>query len=135
MVRVPDRLDIDKTDRTLYDNDIIQNEIFEGKTRKEQFLFAMSIGFRNGVRSPLNVGDGFFLSKDMRSEDEALIDSLALFISESEDTLSDREEVFKIAEEYAHAGIKILFDDITSMQPGSYNKKLEVELASIIEDL
>ena len=135
MVRVPDRLDKDKSDRALYDNDILQNEIFQGKTRKEQFLFAMSIGFRNSIRSPLNVGDGFFLSKDMRSEDEALIDSVALFISESEDILSDREEVFKIAEEYAHAGIKILFDDITSMQPGSYNKKLEVELASIIEDL
>lgn len=135
MARLPDRLKFDKTDKDLYDHDTIGSEVLAGMTRKEQFLFAMAIGFKNRVKRPLDAKEGFFLAKDMHPEDEALIDALAIYDTGSTDVLSDREAVFKIAEEYAHAGIRLLYDEVTSGQPGSYYKKLEVELFSLLEAL
>ena len=52
MAKIPDRLDIDKADKKFYDN--LTHEIFLGKERKEQFLFAMAIGFKNGICRPIN---------------------------------------------------------------------------------
>jgi len=135
MAKLPDRLDIDKSDRKLYDHDTITNEILAGRTRKEQFLFAMAVGFKNEVKRPLDSREGFFLAKDMRSEDEALIDSVAIHDMGSAEVLSDRKAVFRIAEEYAHAGIKVLYDEATSVQPGSFLKKLELELFSLLDSL
>jgi len=135
MPRLPDRLDVDKADRELYDHDTISKEILPGRTRKEQFLFAMAVGFRNQVKRPLDAREGFFLAKDMRPEDEALIDTVAIHDTGSVDVLFDRVAVFRIAEEYAHAGIRLLYDDVTSGQPGSFFKKLELELFSLVEAL
>ena len=135
MARLPDRLYVDKEDRELYDHDTVKNEILRGRTRKEQFLFAMAIGFKSQVKRPLGTREGFFLAKNMRPEDEALIDAVAIHKTGSADVLSDREVVFRIAEEYAHAGIRLLYDSVTSGQPGSFFKKLEVELFSLLEDM
>lgn len=135
MARIPDRLSIDKSDRELYDHDVISNEIFAGRTRKEQFFFAMAIGFKNRVKRRLDSREGFFLAKDMGPEDEALIDAVAIHDTGSADVLADREAVFRIAEEYAHAGIRLLYDMVTSNQPGSLYKRLEVELFSLLDAL
>jgi hypothetical protein len=132
MANSPDRLYIEKADRDLYDNDIITKEILYGKTRKDQFLFAMAIGFKNKVKRPLESREGFFLAKDLHTEDEALIDIVAIYDNDSVDLLQKREEVFKIAEEYAHAGIRLLYDEATSGQPGSYFKKLELDLVKLV---
>lgn len=136
MARAPDRLSVDKADRDLYDHDAVGSEVFADKpTRKEQFLVAMAVGFKNEVRRPLKSREGFFLAKDMRLEDEALMDAVAVSETGSADVLSDREEVFRIAEEYAHAGIRLLHDRATSGQPGSFLKRLEVELFEMRKDL
>lgn len=135
MARLPDRLYIDKEDRELYDHDTVKSEILAGRERKEQFLFAMAIGFKNQVKRPLDAREGFFLAKNMHPEDEALVDTVAIHDTGSADVLSDREAVFRIAEEYAHAGIRLLYDKAASGQPGSFFKKLEVELFSLLEDL
>lgn len=135
MAKFPDRLYIDKSDRKLYDDDTLNIEIFSGKTRKEQFLFAMAVGFKNKIKRSLDSREGFFLAKDMHSEDEALLDAVALHDKGYAEILSDREEVFKIAEEYAHAGIKLLSNEVTSGQPGSYIKKFEVELFTLLSSL
>lgn len=135
MTRIPDRLNIDKSDRELYDHDTISNEILADRTRKEQFLFAMAAGFKNQVRRPLDSREGFFLAKDMGPKDEALLDAVAIHDTESADVLADREAVYRIAEEYAHAGIKLLYDMVTSSQPGSFYKQLEVELFTLLDAL
>ncbi|MHC1572699.1 MAG: hypothetical protein ACXQTL_08185 [Methanosarcinales archaeon] len=132
MTRIPDRLSIDKSDRELYDHDTISSEIFSGRTRKEQFLFAMAIGFKSQVRRRLDSKEGFFLAKDMGPEDEALMDAVAIHDTGSADVLADREAVFRIAEEYAHAGIKLLYDKATSSQTGSFHKHLEKELFELL---
>jgi hypothetical protein len=135
MSKIPDRLFIDKADRKLYDHDALQSEIFAGKTRKEQFLFAMSIGFKNQVHRPLDTREGWFRTEYMNNEDETMLDMVAVNHTGRVDVLSNREEVFKIAEEYAHAGIRLLHDEVTSGQPGSFSKKLELDLFGIFERL
>lgn len=140
MPRMPDRINIDKNDRALYDDELDTVDWLRfrdrggERTRKEQFLFAMAIGFKNDVRRPLKTKEGFFLIKDLRPEDDALINALAMF-KEGPEVLSNKEEVFGIAEEYAHAGIKILADEIKSSSYGSFTKKFEKELFELFEKI
>ncbi len=140
MSRVPDRINIDKKDRELY-NKLDHEEMLRHKdkggrrTRKEQFLIAMAIGFRNKIRRPLESKEGWFLIKDLKLEDEALIDSIAVYSTHSVDVLSNREEVFKIVEEYAHAGIRLLVDKIFSISHGSFEKQFENELNNMYSEM
>ena len=134
MAKVPDRLYIDEKDRELYDR-IESTGMFKGRTRKEQFLFALGLGFNNGLRRPLGKREGFFLTKDMRSEDEALLNAVAAYDAESLQVLSKKSEVFKIAEEYAHAGIRLLVDKIEATQHGSFEKRLEKELQEMYKEI
>jgi len=140
MSGVPDRIYIDKKDRELY-NKLDQEEMLRHKDkggrriRKEQFLIAMAIGFRNNVRRPLEVKEIWFLIKDLKSEDEALMDAIAIYTTHSVDVLSNREEVFKIVEEYAHAGIRLLVDKIFSISHGSFAKQFENELKNIYSEM
>ena len=120
MAKTPDRLNVDKADRKLYDR--IGSELFDGKTRKEQFLFAMAYGVRSRTRRSLNTRDGFFFTKDLHPEDESLINAVALNETGSAEVLADRNAVYTIVEEYAHAGIRLLHDEATSGQPGSFFK-------------
>jgi dnd system-associated protein 4 len=134
MSELPDRINIDKKDRELY-NKLDQEEILRYKggrrTRKEQFLFAMAYGFKNKIRRPLETKEGFFLIKDLNPEDETLLNAVAIYETGSVKVLSNRAEVFKIAEEYAHAGIMLLCNKIESSSFGSFEKQLEKELFEI----
>lgn len=132
MSNIPDRIDIEKGERdTLYDN----IDIFKNKSRKEQFIFAMAIGYKNKVKRKLETREGFFLIKDMRLDDEALINAIAINDTNSVEVLANKEDVFRIAEEYAHAGIKLLFDKIESTQFGSFEKQFEKELFDAYNEL
>ncbi len=131
MNNIPDRIDIEKSNRKLYD-DI---EIFKNKNRKEQFLLAMSVGFKNKVKHPIKSRDGFFLIKDMKPEDEALIKAVAIKDEGSVEVLSSLDKVFNIVEEYANAGIKVLYDMVTSTQYGSFMEILDKELFDIYNEI
>ena len=133
MPRKPDRLRIDKSDRKLYNE--VAEELFAGEERKDQFLMAMSYGFRNDVCVPLKTGDGFFRTEYLQPEDMTLINSIAIHKTGGVQVLSDLEVVFRIAEEYAHAGIKLLHEQVTSQQPGSYIKRFEKEVFDLYEEL
>jgi hypothetical protein len=130
----PDRLYIARTDRELYDK-LQDEDMFKSKTRKEQFLFAMAMGFRNQVRQQLDTREGIFLAKDMGPEDEALVDAVALHSSDSADGLLDRKAVFQIAEEYAHAGIRLVLAKIEAIEFGSFDKAYEGEVRELREEL
>ena len=129
-----DRLFIDEKDRELYDR-LQSTDIFKGKTRKEQFLFALGFAFRRAVKRPVSKREGFFLAKDMRPEDEALLNAVAVYDTKSLHVLPDKATVFKIAEEYAHAGIRVLVGEIESSQPGTFEKRLEKELHDMSSEL
>lgn len=125
MTSVPDRLNIDPKDRELYEKISEEVPLFQEKNRKEQFLFAVAFGFSNGMRVPLKSRDGFFLRKDLKMEDEALINAVALHDEDDVGILSDKGSVYRIAEEYAHAGIKLLTEKIASVEFGTFWKQFE----------
>jgi len=134
MAVATDRLFIDEKDRQLYDR-LENTDMFEGKTRKEQFLYALGLGFSRGIRRPIGKREGFFLAKDMRSEDQALLNAVAAQDTESLEVLSDKAKVFRTAEEYAHAGIRLLVDEIESTQYGTFEKRLEKELHDMYKEM
>jgi hypothetical protein len=133
MSTIPDRLYIDSGDRELYQKLASECAVFDGKNNKEQFLFAMAVGFHYGTRASVDKREGFFLRKDLKPEDEALLASLAVFVSESADILSDDGTAFKVAEEYAHGGIAVLLDKIRGTQFGTFSKQFEGEISELCE--
>ena len=130
MAKTPDRLSIEKTDRELYDK--IKQEVFLELPRKDQFLFAMAFGFMYETSRELGAKEGFFLAKDMGPRDEALINALAVAKTGSVAVLANQAKVYQIAEEYAHAGIRLLHDQVVS-QPGSFYKRFEGDVFEILE--
>jgi len=133
MAIMPDRINIDKNDRELYNKldgeEFLRSNKSGGKRiRKEQFFFAMAIGFKNNMKRPLDIKEGFFLIKDLLPKDEALINAIAINDHNSVEILADIEELYKIAEEYAHAGIKLLVDKIGSIEFGKFEKIFEQEI-------
>lgn len=130
-----DRLYIDENgDKKIYDN-LKNNEDFfkDNNSNKELFLFAMAIGFLNKTRLGFSGKRlGYFLEKDLKYEDIVLLNSIAVFETQSLDILNEKENIFKIAEEYAHGGLILLNDDIESVQFGSYSKNFEMKLNQLI---
>ncbi len=138
MPGVPDRLYIGGKDRTLYeqlDNEELLRSKGGRRNRKEQFFFAMAIGFKNGLKRPLETRNDLFLSKDLQPDDEALLNAVAVYDTGSVSVLSNKGEVYKIAEEYAHGGIKLLCDKMDSTPYGSFDKQLEKQLRELYDKI
>ena len=135
MAKVQDRVYIAEGDRELYDR-LEREWILKGTTRREQFLLAMAVGFRNELQQTFTKRDEFFLVKDLRPEDDAILDAIAISAtSGSVETLCDRAAVFKIAQGFAHGGIRLLVDEFESAPLGSYDKKFEKDLLELASTL
>lgn len=134
MASIQDRLYVGRGDTELYDN-LKREWILQGKTRKEQFLLAMAYGFKNGLRRPLEHKEEFFLRKDLKTEDEALFYTLAIQSEGKLEVICDKERVFTIAQEYAHAGIRLLDGEIAGTSFGSFEKKFEKSLFEAFEEM
>ena len=92
--------------------------------------FAYFVGAEFGVVSAKGPGG---CKKDTGG---TFTDAIAINDNNSVDVLANREEVFQIAEEYAHAGIRLLHDKIKSTQlGGSFDKQFEKELIDIYKEL
>lgn len=138
MSEIPIRINIDKKDRDLF-NELDREDMLKYKggkrTRKEQFFFALACGFKNDVSQTLDAKEGWFNTRDLQPKDEALLNAIAMHKTKSVDIVSDKAAVFRIAEEYAHAGIKIVCGKINSTQYGSFDKLLEKDLYGILEKM
>lgn len=131
-----DRLFIDRDDRTIYTSTLKKEDFFKNKENIDLFLFAMLIGYKNNIRSKIENPDGWVRTDSIKKpEDWALIDSIALSISGSSDILANRAEVFKISEELAHGGIKLIENMIQSTQHGTFWKQYEKKLFEMYSDL
>lgn len=128
-----DRVFIRKSDRSDYKL-LQEQEFFNGRTNKELFMMAMTIGFHEG--SPMNFKkgekDGFFLLKDLNDEEKSLFYSIAA-AEKDLNVLSNEDEVYTICEEYANCGIKLLKEKISSGEFGSFIKRFETELLEMIK--
>lgn len=138
MAKIPDRINIDKNDREIY-NSLDQEEIlkFKGgrRTRREQFIFSLAVGFNNNVKSEIENKEGWFNSRELQPEDYAILDAIALYDTGTVDILAKKDLVFKIAEEYAHTGIRLLSNKIKNTPFGSFDKILEKELDDLFNKI
>jgi hypothetical protein len=131
----PDRLFIDTSDKSLYDDEKLVNELFYNMANKEKFLFAMAYGFKFNTRVSLNKREGYVRAEYLSDTDRALINSLSIYEKEDVTILSDPLLVFQIAEEYAHAGIRLLHDNVNLIQHGSFYKHFEGVIHDMIEKI
>lgn len=128
MAKDRDRLFVDKEDRKLYDK-LDNEDLFKNKSRKEHFLYAAAIGFKNNVRLPVETKEGLFRTTDLRPEDESLIKALALIATDNNfEILANKDELYTIAEEYARGGIRLIIDKIESTPFGTYELHCEKDL-------
>ncbi len=127
MAKGPDRIYITKKDRELYEA-LGKVSVFKNMGRMRQFLLAMATGFKNESKRKLDTRDGLFNTRDMGPEDRALIGAVAVFDRGDISVLSDKKEAYGIAEQYAHAGIKLLLNKVKTSQYGTFPKRFEKEI-------
>ena len=130
----PDRLYIDKKDRKLYDELKEKEMIFKSMKNKDLFILAMLIGFQNDKIS-LENKDGYFLVKDLNENDKAIINAIATTDSKHIEILRKTSEVYTIAEEYAHYGIKVIYDWVNKTPYGLFSRDFEKELVKKYQDI
>ena len=110
----PERIFVTKRIRDFI-NELDQSEYFGFKdiSRTDLFLFAMALGVETNVRTSLENTDGLVRDSSLDYRIKALMD--ALFISnlksdELLNTVIDKENVYELAQEYAHTGFQIIED-------------------------
>lgn len=130
----PDRLFIEKDDRDIYDR-LKKLKLFKKHDNKNLFLMAMVFGFHKKQSKPITTSDGFVRKSYLRDNDESLINALAVYEKNDLDILLDKKEVFKIAEEYANAGIKIIDKMISDSDEAEFIKQLEYLLLEKYEEI
>ena len=100
-----------------------KSQLFDDKDNTDIFLFAMALGFKNKVRKRLTNPYPVINCNGFDAKARALIVSLA--ISENGiAAISDRNEIRRIAEEYANGG----FIELDRMVKGKGSKKVIMEL-------
>ena len=120
-----EKIYIDNDDRSIYDK--LEKELDIKKiNKKDLFMFALSTGFKNGVKPVLAKKQEFFWANNLRDEDEIIIKSIALNATKNFDILQNHEELVKIVQEYAHGGIQIIKEKLA--RPGSFVKQIEKEI-------
>jgi len=127
------RLFIQREDRELYKNIAKREAIF--KTDNEhQYLYALSLGFRNDIPKPITSKDGFAFENYFDESERSLFKAIALYKTKNLGILANKQELLKIADEYAHSGIHILDQKTSSQQFGTYIKQEEVEVKEIYKE-
>lgn len=113
-----------------------EEDLFKDSEWKDIFLLAMSIGFKMGKREELKKRDpgGLIRTDTLNDLEKALIKAIAIASTKSIDILLDKREPYRIAEEYANAGIKILERKILSEPMGTYHKELAATLIDYIKE-
>ncbi|MCX6818521.1 MAG: hypothetical protein NT129_00795 [Candidatus Aenigmarchaeota archaeon] len=130
-----DRVNIREEDRKIYTMIRDQGPL-KGRTNKELFLLAMSLGIKKNNRIPYGSKhkDGWFLLKDLTNKEMSLFRAIAIAESSDLDILIDKSKVFLIAEEYANGGIHLLKQEIFEKEGADFEKRLESLLRKELEN-
>ena len=130
-----DRLSIEKLDRRSYEKLRDENFFVKNNRNKDLFLFAVAMGVYYNESKEIGKREGYILEDRLDPEDHALLKAVALYHTKDIGVLKSQQQVFKIAEEYANAGIKIIVDELESAQYGDFNRRMEEKLHEIISSL
>jgi hypothetical protein len=114
---------------------LLDNKPFSDKENKYVFLISMLIGFKNGLKNEIKDRDpsGFFRTETLNDKEKSLIKTIAIADQNDLLVLKDKKKVYRIAEEYAAGGIKILKDKVFSSDYADFTKRFEKELSDIIK--
>jgi hypothetical protein len=120
-------IDIEE-DRPLY-NKILKSRDWEFKNNLELFTLAALVGkFIVQEKKPINKSVSYIRVKDNISKDDMVIlKSLAISDANDVNIISNEDEMFKIVEQYARTGIKVLYDWFNDK-----NSAFDTELSKIL---
>ena len=124
-------LNLDKAKKDKYDrleSDALS--VLKDCEHAEVFIQAMALAVKEGSKKPLDDPYPLINMSSLSEEQEWLIKAVAMAESGGEEILNEPRQMDKIAEEFANAGIDLLFDR-TYRGTGEYAKRLEEELRSI----
>jgi dnd system-associated protein 4 len=124
-------LNLEKSKKEKYDRlEQDASSILKGCEHAEVFIQAMALAVKEGSKTPLDDSYPLINMSSLSEEQEWLIKALAIAETGGVEILNQPKQMAKIAEEYANAGIDILFDR-TYRGTGEYAKRLEEEVRSI----
>lgn len=124
---IPDRVNIRKSDRPIYERLAKKDSPFAKKEAKELFIMAMILGFCNKTKTDIDIKDGYVRTEYFNDEQTSIIKAIAVAEIGDLKILVDKKEVYSIVEKYAAGGIALLKEEVFS-QYGSYSKILESKL-------
>jgi len=135
--KIPDRLNYSTKAKQLIERIDEENYLGlgnKGITRSELFLFAMSLGIESKSQTEVKnpYAGGLILEKSIDSKTRSLMYSqfiLSLIDPENElDIISDKAQVYKMAEQYANTGFEIIDDYMDNNKPEDLVWDLFLEL-------
>jgi dnd system-associated protein 4 len=117
---------------------LVENKLspFYGKTMKEVFLYAMGIGLKAGKKIPLKKKTQAIRGDVFSESDRALLEAIAISEKGTLDVLfpNKLKDVLDTAEEYANAGIDVLYFLVFGEDPGDPDRRMEQLLRTILAE-
>ncbi|MDH7511244.1 MAG: hypothetical protein QHH04_09430 [Methanolinea sp.] len=121
---------IDITDRPIYDR--LEKALPLKMSKKDLFMFALVIGYKNKKKEPtIFKKSEFFWADNLKIEDEIIIKSIAISDSGDIEILQNPEILVENIQNYAHGGILILKGKFE--QYGSFTKHIEKEVQELYQ--
>lgn len=131
-----DRIYIEQDDREKYGDKSglsVLSPFFSDKENVDLFLFAIAYALKHGLpRRPLKSRYGYARTSYFKETEEMYLKCLAVYEKKSIDVLGDEKEILTIAEEYANAGIKLLYKEL-SENSGDYELEIEEYLLTEVQ--
>jgi len=115
-----------------------RNSPFYKKTMKDVFILAASIGLYLNMQSRLKRRKDIAYVSVLTEDDWWVIYSIAYATTNNLDIITDSSKSLRIAEEYANAGIDILYDIITKAGGTTQieiTKTLDKELSNVLQKI
>ena len=104
--------------------------------RMDQFVVAMALGYSLGSKTQLNGTKSLILESSISKDNLALLNIVAIADTGDVKVISDKKQVFKIAEQYANTGVKYMMENYEkSSQFGEASDEFEGVVNSVFENL
>ena len=103
--------------------------------RIDQFIVALALGYNLRSKTPLKGTKSLILESSISQNNLALLNIVAIADTGDIKVISDKKQVFKIAEQYANTGIKYMQNIEKSSQYGESSDKFEEIVNSTYKDL
>ena len=106
-------------------------------TKTDAYLLAAVIGFKKGLHYPSAKTQSVRQAHELSTEQDLIIQTIGYAENKNIDLLTPevepRKQLFKLIEEYANGGAKILHDLV--MLPNDNTKPLDQQIYTILKDI